>query len=465
MKRIGLCLLMIFLLACKLPSQDNTDNQNSISGRIEVPENRSKKDSRKIQLTYLVLKAKNQNSQKAPILYLQGGPGGATLFMEQYFENHPFREEHDIVLMDQRGTGVSEAICTNMGNEMIKILSLNLTPEEEVKLLIEATEQCKEEVKEGKVDVSGYNSRENAADLEDLRKHLGYEKWNLFGGSYGSRLGLTYMRDFPNKTRSAILFGVFAPESNLYANLVTNFKKSLYNVFDDCENDSDCRNRYPNLKNRLSAILKKIKAEPIQIKYKGDAFTINPQDALLMLHQMLYSRRTIAMIPPFIEALENKNSNIIRNALIPVDNVLNLINGAMYMSVNAYEELPFNGTTALLADIKNNPEFSYAPAFFASDPKSLEVWHPYRAQAVENAPIISDVPTLMANGRYDPVTPTSNAITAVKSLSNGFFIEFKYDSHSLLNSCFIEMCLEFLKTPEKRPDFSCVDKQSTINWN
>ena len=55
------------------------------------------------------------------------------------------------------------------------------------------------------INLAAYNSPASAADLNDLRLALGYKEWNLYGRSYGGRLALTVMRDYPTGIRSVIL--------------------------------------------------------------------------------------------------------------------------------------------------------------------------------------------------------------------------------------------------------------------
>jgi len=307
----------LFLLICCLFSCKKTTPQinpygglsqfknfeNTISGYIEVPENRDAKNEKKIKLAYLVLKAEDHTTKKEPIVYLQGGPGGATLFMAYFFRNHKFRLDRDIILMDQRGTGASNAICTDLGEKMLSILAKDFTPEQEYHSLLEEVILCKEEAENLKTDLSAYNSKENAADFEDLRKNLGYKQWNLFGGSYGSRLGLTLIRDFPQSIRSAILFGVFPPEIDLYRNFIDNFKQSLFKTFGACANDLQCNAQYPELPMQFSRAMEQLNAKPIRLTNNQQDFVLNTQDALLVLHQLLYNKSTIAQIPSFIHAI------------------------------------------------------------------------------------------------------------------------------------------------------------------
>lgn len=474
MKFLLFCTLVVFFLSCKHTSKEvgahfnqeaSLSQDDVISGFLEVPENRTVNDSKKIRLAYRVLKASDELSKEDPILYLQGGPGGATLIMENFWSNNPLRSDRDIVLMDQRGTGASNAICSDLGTQLIKILAMNLNPRQEEIKLLEAVGRCKKEAETNGTDLSGYNSKENAADFEALRKKLGYKKWNILGGSYGSRLGLTIMRDFPDSVRSSILFGIFAPDSEIYTHFISNFNDALTGAFEECRMDPDCNTRYPRVKARFFEALEQLEKEPISFTYNGGPFVLNVQDALLVAHQLLYQKRMIGFLPTYVEALNNRDPEGLRQALGPTTNTVNFINFAMYMSVMAYEELPFNGTLEFSEDLKRHPEFSTGPAFFNSDPKALESWHSFRAPDYENQPIVSHIPTLIANGRLDPITPASNAVELAKNLTNSSYMEFKRDGHSLFNPCFFETCRAFLDKPQEKPDLSCAAKSGPIPWN
>ena len=110
--------------------------------------------------------------------------------------------------------------------------------QEEDELLIHAGQACHDRLVQHGVDLSAYNSAATAADIEDLRVVLGYSKWNLYGGSYGSRIALTVMRDFPQGVRSVILDSAIPP---LTVQLV-------YHKL-------QCQSTFRNLRNRIMASL------------------------------------------------------------------------------------------------------------------------------------------------------------------------------------------------------------------
>ena len=147
MRSWTILILAALLCAC------NTSSNEVIDGILEVPENRNNPDSRNLKLVYKVLKAKKPDSLKAPIVYLQGGPGGATLIMEEFWKDHPLRNDRDIVLMDQRGTGASEANCIEMGAAIFDMMRQDLDNAGEINALKTIFSECKETMKNDDVMV------------------------------------------------------------------------------------------------------------------------------------------------------------------------------------------------------------------------------------------------------------------------------------------------------------------------
>ncbi|GAB5525925.1 MAG: alpha/beta fold hydrolase [Roseivirga sp.] len=448
--------------SCALPQFANDKNVDC--GYLEVPENRNNPDSRKIKLAYLVLKATSGKAKADPIVYLQGGPGGATLPMAGFFANSGLRRDRDFIMMDQRGTGNSHAMCSDLGDKLLAILAKDLTPEKEALALQKAAADCKAAMREDGVDQAGYNTIQNAQDLDDLRKALGYETWNLFGGSYGSRLALAYIRDFPEHSRSAVLSALFPPQTNLYENFISNLKRSLFRVFDSCEADGNCNRKYPDLKATFFETLEDLKTQPVTISWQGEPFTLNAQDFLLFTQQMLYLRNSFEQLPAYIMAVKNKNERGIRNGIQPLAGRAGLVNIAMNWSFNAYDEVGFSGDAHMRANLEANAELMPGPAFFMSDPSILEKWHPHRAPAYVNEPVVSAIPSLVANGGFDPITPPANALEAIKTLENSFYVEFPWEGHSIFGGCYFDMVSDFLNDPETKPDIDCASRKPRINW-
>ncbi len=436
-----------------------------IDGILEVPENRKNTNSRTLRLAYKVLKAKNSDSKKAPIVFLQGGPGGATLTMAPFWKNNLLRNDRDIILMDQRGTGTSEANCVNMGKVMFTIARQDLDFAGEINAVKAILSECKETMKHDGVDLAGYTSAENAADFEDLRKTLGYKQWNLFGVSYGSRLGLTIMRDFPEGIQSVVLAGILAPETNYINNASGNFESSLFNILSRCRENKNCNDRYPNLKARLLKTLKKLQNEPLHFEYKEAPFILNSQDALAILFVSLYDRYSISNIPLLIDAMENEEKQPLIEALKGIEYMYSLVNWPMNFSVMTYEEFPFYDEIALAESLKRSEALFNLPLSTNSGMELMNDWHSYRASELENQPVVSEIPTLMASGGLDHVTPISNATGALKHLKNGYELIFPDESHNLFNPCFFQITEDFFNDPFHTPNLQCSSSGNPIEWN
>lgn len=453
-------ILALLLYACNTPS-----SKEVIDGILEVPENRENPNSRTLKLVYKVLKAKKVDSLKAPIVFLEGGPGGSALAMEEFWENNPLRNDRDIILMDQRGTGASEAKCIDIGDAMFAVTRKDLDSEGLIRAQAPILSQCKETMKSDGVDLAGYSSKESAADFEDLRKALGYEKWNLFGSSYGSRLGLTIMRDFPNGVRSSVLAGILAPEVDFFAGYLMNFENALFNVLERCQKNEDCNNRYPDLKERMLAALEKLQSDPLHLDFEGQPFVLNPDDALFILFISLYGRSSMGYIPLFIEAIEDRETEVLASYLSSMKSTYNIGNWAMNRSVMAYEELPFYDEPAMVESFKRSEIASALKSYAHTDIELLSNWHSFRASEIENQAVVSDIPTLMVSAGLDHVTPVNNAKGAIKHLKNGYELIFPDEGHSsLYNPCFFQIAEDFLNNPGQRPDMRCSSEKQEIPW-
>src|SRR4051794_29878809 len=106
------------------------------------------------------------NPRGRPALFLHGGPGaGAGAVHRRFFDPEFWR----VVIFDQRGAGRSRPLGS---------LEQNTT-------------------------------QDLVSDIETLRRHLGIERWLLFGGSWGSTLALAYAQAHPDRVVGSVLRGVF----------------------------------------------------------------------------------------------------------------------------------------------------------------------------------------------------------------------------------------------------------------
>lgn len=131
----------------------------------------------------------------------------------------------------------------------------------------------------------------------------------------------------------------------------------------------------------------------------------------------------------------------------------------------AYEEFPFNDAAAIEKAMKQSVLIEFESASFSLSTELLDNWHPHRATSFEDLPVVSEIPTLMASGGLDPITPVSNAAVALEHLKNGYGIVFPDESHDLFNPCFFQIAEEFFNDPSSKPDIECSVVKNPIEWN
>src|SRR4030095_12582514 len=172
-------------------------------GHLIAREDRSRNDGQTIRLAVAVLRASGEIPASDPFVHLSGGPGARLLEagMQQYTAEFalPLPAVRDLVFFDQRGRGRSQTKldCPEYVEALGDGLPMNLTSEEEAARLLSALRACHDRLVGEGVNLSSYRSSASAADLQDLMTALGYERWNIYGVSYGTRLALTAIRDTP----------------------------------------------------------------------------------------------------------------------------------------------------------------------------------------------------------------------------------------------------------------------------
>ncbi|HEU5246374.1 MAG TPA: alpha/beta fold hydrolase, partial [Candidatus Udaeobacter sp.] len=182
---------------CRLDGID----EELLCGKLTVFENRETRTGRTIDLNIVVLPAFNQKTKAEPVFTLAGGPGASSAEGADFYAGpgKDYRRRHDVVCVDQRGTGKSNRLAIPQEKTPSYYLS-EMYPIDYVREMRHALEQ--------RADLTKYTTSIAMDDLDDVRAWLGYDKINLLGGSYGTRAELVYMRRHPEHVRSAILLAV-----------------------------------------------------------------------------------------------------------------------------------------------------------------------------------------------------------------------------------------------------------------
>ncbi len=438
-------------------------------GYLVVPENHSQPDGRTIRLHVAIFSTESDNPAPDPIVYLSGGPGQSPLKIAQFaFEEFtPFLANRDLILLDQRGVGYSEPAldCHELLELAYQTAQEDLPVDELAKLTTEAAGVCRDRLLRQAVSLPAYTSAQSAADLNDLRLALGYEEWNLYGISYGTKLALTTMRDFPDGIRSVVLDSTYPLQVNLFAEVPANATRAFNVFFDSCAADAACSSAYPDLETVFFDLVQELNDTPVNVPITVvNRFTLERLDSALidgnrmveMLFQSLYISEIIPFLPEMIFGISDGDLELLGFIAESYISGIEFGSEGMYFSVQCGEEVPFRSSEDGAAAGEVYPEVQ---DWVESDPFSTIClsWGAGKADPIENEPVISDIRTLILAGEFDPITPPAWGELVAESLSNSFYFEFPDVGHGVSRSgpCALGITLGFFDDPTIEPDGYC----------
>ena len=372
-------------------------------------------------------------------------------------------ERRDFILLDQRGTGYSQPRldCPERADLAAALLDKGLSAVENHQAILDAFRRCRERLAAEGIDLSAYHSAASATDLNDLRSALGYESLNLYSVSYGTRLALTLMRDYPQAVRSVVLDSAYPLQVNLYTALAPNADRAFNVFFNRCAADPNCSTAYPDLRLVFYGLVDELNARPLTVSLvAGGAERIVRLDGGLLIDVLfvgLYNPAITASMPQMIFDILQWEYGILRDRLALYFDASSAL--GMQMAVQCTEELPFNA-----------PEVAYAaaqgvqPQIAAFYPPSVQPlfevcqeWSSAPPDPRENLPVSSDLPTLVLAGEHDPITPPEWGRMVAADLSNAYFYEFPANGHWVTRSshCALQMALAFWENPNVDPGSVC----------
>ncbi len=409
------------------------DDYAAQCGFVTVPE--APGSAREMKLAVMRVFSNAKDVASDPIVYLNGGPGGPTLGDAEFYAStfEPLLGARDLILFDQRGTGESrpELSCTETQDD-----------------LGEALDGCFQRLSK-ETDLSATNSVSNAHDVDLVRAAFGYEQWNLFGISYGTRLGLTVARDYPAGVRSLIVDSVVPLEIDLVAGIGKNGQDAFELAFSACSADAECAAKYPDSMGQLRATAALWDAEPA-----GD-LELQGADLVNVLFSLAYSPSGIEILPFLID-------EVAAGKLSGLERILGRIGGGsdafgMHLSLHCAEEVPFTDEAAVTAaDEAIFPELREG----LSGRKYLEYcshWPVRKAPDSENTAVVSAIPSLVLSGEFDPITPPANAALVHASLSNSQYFNLQNQSHGAsVGECGLSLVQTFLDAPNEAVPSTCL---------
>jgi pimeloyl-ACP methyl ester carboxylesterase len=433
-------------------------------GTYAVFENPETRSGRMINLNIVVVPSLRRDSTATPIFFFEGGPGLAATRNASFFADRtlPYRKYHDIVLVDIRGSGNSNPL--NCPSLQIKN---NIEEQMDEMYPKEAVKECYESLKKI-ADLTQYTTTNVVGDLEEIRKWLGYEKINIFGLSYGTRVALVYMKMFPASIESCILWSPVPTYAKMPLYHAKFAEKSLEKIFNDCRQSSACHQAFPNIEKEFASMKSGFKNVGWKYLFENNSQTISiPWSAFqTKLRSMMYAPDGIRQIPYIVhQAFLGDMKPFI--ALYPTyaDSSYFLAEG-LYLCVTCAEDVPFIQSKEINAETKG----TFMGTYRVDQQKSAcALWARGKIPKDFLEPTKADIPTLIFSGGFDPVTPTSMAKEIASHLTRSTLVIIPQMSHTFEGlshpECFDNICVEFIDHPERsKLNLNCIKEMSSPSY-
>ncbi len=438
-------------------------------GFLVVPENRSKPQGRVRRNIVAIVPALSPQPEPHPIVYLTGGPGGIALLEAQRLVDAGLNRNHTLILMNQRGTYLTKPAltCPVIDRFNARTVGQRLDSEATRRQHVAATAACRKQLAARGIDLSAYNTLENAADFADLRRVLGYDRYNLYGVSYGTDLALTIMRLHPQGIRSVVLDSTVPPQRAGPPDFWPNACAGFHNLFEACKAEKACNARYPRLERTFTDLVRRLESQPVTATVP-DPQTGAPKRVVLDGGALVNALTAVSFYTPLFKEVPKWIANLAAGdasdfATFRAMSVAppGFVGYGLTYGVFCAEQTPFSTPREVLA--KGKQAFAgYPPTVLAEAPQFTYIYDDCRVWNVPSLPAMrqptrSDIPTLVISGSFDAVTALRWAKVAAEPLSRARLVSIAGAGHFVLpeSRCAQSVVASFLRHPEA-PDTTCV---------
>jgi pimeloyl-ACP methyl ester carboxylesterase len=427
---------------------------------IEVPENRmAHPPGRTVKLWFAVNPAISRNALDDPVVVIAGGPGQsassvAGVIMPLFAKLNRTR---DVIFLDQRGTGHSQALdCAPPKG--IDDLASQLNPD----LMVATLPGCARGFVERGIDVTHYLTEDAAGDLDDLRRALGYDKLNLWGASYGTRVALEYLREFPDKVRSVVLDGAAPSSLHLPIDLAIDADQSLSATIALCKKDDLCNRLHPGLNAALDQLFLRLN-QGKEIAHISDPVTGNMANIpfgtdtfAAWLRTPLYNALTTSLVPEAVADAATGDYDVLAALNLSVSgDVFDQLSLGMHLSVVCSEDM--SGVSPAMIDATLQTRFQ--DSFYRFYQRMCHDWPTRFVEPVFFTDVKANAPVLILAGGRDPATPPRHARPLLAGLPNAKLIVAKNLGHGIsLAACAPDLIDQFIREASaKNLDGSCLE--------
>lgn len=464
--RVVLLLLLLLAAACAeaaIELEDCTVSHprlpqviSAVCGTLSVPENHPQPATGKIELHLAVIKAKSRDVSPDPVFFIAGGPGQSAIrtavMLQAVFKK--VSRQRDVVLIDQRGTGRSNP--------------LDCPPPDLVDMLFADDTELLNQARACLTSIKGsprfYTTDQAVEDLEMVRAALDYDKINLLGVSYGTRVAQHYLRSYPDQVRSIVLDGIAPPDLLLGPEFSRNLHRALEQVINACTASASCSRAFPVLADEWLAYRKLPVAElraltlPHPRNNEVLSFEVNRETLDGALRLLSYSSDTQVIIPLLLHlTMAGDWQPLVSQALQVAASLEQEISMGMHNSVVCSEDVPFYGK---LPPVSQN--------LLSRLPHQLQqlcaIWPAAETGRPQRAVEPVQVPALLLSGERDPVTPAAYGDRVLQQFPRGLHLVIPGQAHNVLSrGCVPSLVAEFLDELELAAgDVECISETPVL---
>jgi pimeloyl-ACP methyl ester carboxylesterase len=411
---------------------------DAFRGSFTVPENRAVAGSRMIPIKYVRLAATGEKAGP-PIVYLAGGPGGSGIdaINYRYRMFMAMRKHADVIALDQRGAGDSNVAPECRSGKIIPSTTAT-TDRRFAEYYRDALRECLAFWRKEGVDLAGYNTVQNAQDLDALRRHIGAKRIVLWGTSYGSHLALAALKELRGSVDRVVISSVEG--LNQTFKLPARTEQYLDRLQAAIDTQPAAKAAYPDVKALMRRVHAKLEREPVRVHLKSRDGSktdclLQRRDLQLLAAGLIADPRSVARLLAIYDAidrgveppLEQIPARLLPDHLASVGQPIAL--EAMPIAMDIASGMTADHRRRILDQAKTAILGNYLdPAlFFDGMAPELDLGDSFRADPV------SDVPVLVLSGTLDGRTIIESQHEAVSRLKNATMITVENAGHNLFD--------------------------------
>jgi len=455
-----------------------------VCGYLKVPENYGAASNKIIKIPFLVIipeESSFDNTLEPLLVTGGGGPGNALLGPGEYgilddefwtYEEMSVVDGRVLVILENRGAGMSQP---NLDcHYQPEVFRLDYWQE-----LLKSDFACGNTFRDAGIDLSQYNVRNAALDIEVFRRLYGKQgvntkQLNLYGISYGTRVAMYYEKLFPLATRSMVLDSVVVSDQESVDAGLEYAQRSFDLVFSRCRADRACRERFgAGLEREFYKFLGEVDSLNLSlvVSWPDDLmpFEVPMTGSLIVnvLHDALYSSDTIAEIPLTIRTMINGSfdrlTTGVREHIFTYSSRYTFSDTA-FLTYLCFDEDHSGKSESELAGLKLYRYWNLAQG----RQYMYRVCTEYGIAAEPGWQLLSgsiNTPTLFLSGEYDPVTPPANAARVAENTAYHWNIVRENISHDVIShsSCARLLASWFIYHLEEDLDERAADCDVTGN--